>query len=92
MKGNIGKGTEMFRFFADFYKLCGDFWIAETNEKYWEQLLLASEELLVKYKWCDFFPFAKVLILALNVYLSDVKLKNLKNGNWLVSFKGENKT
>lgn len=91
MKGNIGRGTECFRFFSEFFKLCGDFWVAETNENYWGQLMTASEDLLAKYKECDFFPFAKALVLALNVYLSDVKLKGLRSGSWIISFNGEKK-
>lgn len=89
MKGNVGKGTEIFRFFADYFKLVGDFYIIESNEDYWQGLINASDELLEKYKQCDFFQFAKALILAFNVYLSDVKYKQQNEGRWTVSFKGD---
>ena len=50
MKIHIGKGTDEFRFFADLYKFVGDFYLAETSEEYWDQLITASDELLEKYK------------------------------------------
>ena len=80
MKGNIGKGTEVFKFFGSYFKLVGDFYIAESNENYWNGLMQASDELLKEYIECDFYQFAKALVLVLNVYLSEVKFKGSKKG------------
>lgn len=89
MKGNIGKGTEAFRFFGDLYKLAGDFWMIESNESYWDGLIQASDELLNKYKDCNFYQFAKGIVLVLNIYLSEVKYKGVKKGTWQISYKDE---
>lgn len=88
MKGNIGKGTEIFRFFGDFYKLIGNFWMVESNDDYWSGLMQASDELLKKYEKCDFYQFAKALILVFNIYLSDVKYGQ-KEGRWVISYRGD---
>lgn len=89
MKGNIGKGTECFRFFSDFYKLLGNYWMIESNDDYWSGLMQASDKLLEEYKECDFYLFARALVLVLNVYLSDVKYGQKKKGHWVISFKGD---
>ena len=89
MKGNIGKGTECFSFFGDLFKLAGDFWMIESNESYWDELIKASDSVLEKYKNCDFYPFAKGVVLILNVYLSDVKYKGVKKGTWQISYKAD---
>lgn len=89
MKANIGKGTDMFLFLGDMFKFFGDFWVAETSDSYWEELKNASEELLRKYQKCDFFELAKAIVLAYNVYMSDVKLKGNPKGHWQMSFKAD---
>lgn len=89
MKGNIGKGTEFFKFMGDFYKLLGDFWIIESSESYWEKLMNATEELLAKYRFCDFYYLARGMILVFLIYMDSVKLHQRKKGGWLISFKGE---
>ncbi len=89
MKGNIGKGTEMFKFFGAYFKLVGDFWIIESNESYWDGLMKASDALLEEYKNCDFYQFAKALILVLNIFLSDVKFKQQRTGHWTISYQSE---
>ena len=91
MKGNLGKGTDIFKFFSAYFKLCAEYWLVESNESYWNDLIKASDEMLEDYKNCDFYQFAKALVLALNVYLSDVKYKykGETNGHWNITFKGE---
>lgn len=89
MKVNIGKGTEEFSFFGDYFKLVSNFYTPDSNEKYFADLIAASDELLEKYKGCDFYLFARALVLAFNVYVSDVKFKGKKKGHWSISFKGD---
>lgn len=89
MKANIGKGTEMYMFLGDMFKLFSDYWIAEDTEEYWKQLKNASEELLIKYKGCDFFELAKAILLVFSVFCSE-KLKGDVKGHWEVSFTREN--
>lgn len=89
MKVNLGKGTNEFCFMGDFYKLMSDFWTPDNTEHYFEQLISASDELLEKYKDCDFYLFARALVLVFNVYVSDVKFKGKKSGNWTISFRGD---
>lgn len=91
MKGNLGKGTDIFKFFGEYFKLCSEYWLVESNESYWENLLKDSEKMLEKYKKCDFYQFAKALVLVLNIYLSDVKYKykGQTKGHWSITFKGE---
>ena len=88
MKANIGKGTEFFVFMGEFFKMLSNYWNPESDEKYWESLLSESEILLTKYSKCDFYQLAKALVLAYNVYLSDVKLKNKSDGRWTIDFRG----
>ena len=89
MKVSLGKGTNEFCFMADFYKLMSDFYVPDNTDYYFEQLLAASNEVLEKYKDCDFYLFAKALVLTFNVYVSDVKFKDKKSGQWSISFKGD---
>jgi len=91
MKYDFGKGTDIFKFFGAYFKLCSNFWFVESNENYWEDLMKASDKMLEEYKKCDFYQFAKALVLVLNVYLSDVKYKykGETNGHWSITFKGE---
>ena len=86
MKVSLSKGTEEFMFFADFFKLVSNFYVPDKNEKFFEELIAASDEVLQKYEKCDFYQFARVLVLAFNVYVSDVKFKGKKSGHWTVSF------
>lgn len=88
MKANIGKGTEFFVFMGDYYKFLSSYWDPESSETYWDSLLTESETLLAKYQECDFYQFAKALVLAYNVYLSDVKLKHKSDGSWTIDFRG----
>ena len=87
MKVNIGKGTEIFSFFGEYYKLISNFYVPDNNEHFFENLISASEDLLSKYKDCDFYIFARGLVLVFNVYVSDVKFKGTKSGKWSVTFK-----
>ena len=87
MKENLGKGTDIFKFMGDYFKLMSNFWFAESKESYWSQLMQSSDAMLEEYKNCDFYQFARGLILILNIYLSDVKYKGIKNGHWTISYK-----
>lgn len=89
MKENIGKGTEIFSFMGEIFKLMSNYWIPENTENYFDDLIKASDDLLNKYKTCEFYPFAKGIILILNVYLADVKFKGIKGGTWQISFKAD---
>lgn len=89
MKGNIGKGTDIFRFFSDYFKLVGEFYIVESNESYWDGLMAQSEALIEQYKNCDFYEFVKAMVLVYNVWLSDVKYGQKKGGHWTISYKKE---
>ena len=89
MKVALSKGTEEFCFFADFFKLVSNFYVPDNTETYFNELISASDDILAKYEKCDFYQFAKVLVLAFNVYVSDVKFKGKKSGHWTVSFKGD---
>ena len=87
MKVTLGKGTEEFMFFADFFKLVSNFYVPDNTENYFKDLIAASDEVLRKYEQCDFYQFAKVLVLAFNVYVSDVKFKGKKSGHWTITFR-----
>lgn len=89
MKGNIGKGTEFFKFMGDYYKLLGDFWIIESSESYWEQIKDATEELLAKYKYCDFYMLARGMILLFLIYMDEAKLHQKKLGRWSITIRGD---
>ena len=87
MKVNIGKGTEIFSFFGDFYKLISNYYVPDNTEYFFDNLISASEGLLSKYKDCDFYLFARGLVLVFNVYVSDVKYKGTKSGKWTITFR-----
>ena len=54
MKGNIGKGSEIFAFFGDFYKFLGEHYEPENTDDYWESMMNDTEKILGKYAACDF--------------------------------------
>lgn len=56
--------SEEWYMFQDFWKLCQEFWIAETNEKYWIDLVDAVQEYTKKYSYNDFA--IKIAIAFLN--------------------------
>lgn len=71
MQGNVGKGTEIFSFFGEFFKLIGKFYVPENTDEYWEQVIHESNDLVTKYKNCDFYHFAKGLVLLYVEWLDD---------------------
>lgn len=89
MRGNIGKGTEVFQFFADFYKYLSEHYEPENSDEYYESLLSESDKLLDKYAKCNFILLAKGLLLVVAVYMSDIKSKGITKGHWSITFKGE---
>ena len=88
MKSKLNKGTNEFSFFADFYTYLSDHYIPEDTEDYYDSLIYNADVLLKKYSKCDFEPLAKGLLLAVAVYLSDVKSKKAQ-GRWHISFEKE---
>lgn len=89
MKKAFNKGTEIFNFFADFYNYLSDHYIPENTEEYYDSMIHQADNLLEKYKQCDFLPLAKGLLLVVAVYMSDIKSKEKTNGHWSITFKGE---
>lgn len=89
MKGNIGKGTEFYKFMGEVFKLFGDYWMIESNDEYWSGLMQASDKLLAEYKDCDFYQLARAIILVFNIWLSDVKYGRKVKGHWNISYKGD---
>lgn len=90
MKAKLNKGTEIFKFFGEFYNFLSDHYVPENTDEYWESTRVKSEEILKKYEKCDFQPLAKGLLLVVIVWLSDVKLKGIthdKGGHWQISYK-----
>ena len=49
MQKKLGKDSEDFNFFAEYWKLYQDFYIPEERETYWQELLDAEDKLLRKY-------------------------------------------
>jgi len=86
MRGNIGKGTEEFKFFGDLFRLVGDYYQPEKNEEYWEKLIADSENLIRQYEKCHFSFLVRGFVLVLNVWLSDVKFNQVDNGHWVITF------
>jgi hypothetical protein len=91
MKGNIGKGSEIFAFFGDYYKFLGEYYEPENTDDYWESMMNASEKILGKYAACDLYLLAKGMLLITAIWLSDSKFKGNAKGSWLISFKREGK-
>ena len=87
MKAKLNKGTNEFQFFADFYNYLSDHYIPENTEEYYDSMIHKADELLDKYKQCDFFPLAKGLLLVVAVYMSDIKGKGKTKGHWTISFR-----
>lgn len=60
--------------FADYYKLCGKYWIPEAvdNKEWWDEMWEATDEFRKKYETSD--KFAAYLVIAFRD-----RLKNLTN-------------
>lgn len=91
MKKNIGKGTEIFDFFGDFYRFLGTHYEPEDTEEYWEAMMNDSMRVLEKYAACDFYPLARGILVLTAVWLSDCKFKGNAKGNWIISYRQEGK-
>lgn len=62
------KDSTEFQMFADYWNLCQKYWEVETDEKYWEELVLDIDDFHRKY---SNEPLAKKLALALVDYLEE---------------------
>ena len=58
----FGKGTDEWLMFMDFWNLCQKYWVVETADEYWEQLIKDADAFIVKY---DTIKLAKNLAWAL---------------------------
>lgn len=87
MKQNIGKGTEVFSFFGEFYKLIGNYYIPENDEYYWSNLKDDMDKTLAKYSGCDFIKFAVGLMLVYWEWIEKVKFKGEKDLVWEIKLK-----
>jgi len=86
MKKNIGKGTEEFDFFGDYYKFLSEHYEPDNTENYFQSVIDDSEKVISKYKKCDFYILAKGILLLTAIWLSDVKFKGSKKGRWHISY------
>ncbi len=59
-------GTIEKEMFMDLWNMMQEFWIPEHSDKYWEDMIRATDEFIVKYKE---LPISKDLALALVMYL-----------------------
>ena len=92
MKVKLSKGSEVFQFFGDYYKFLSDFYVPETRDTYFEQLINASDDILQKYSKCEFIALVKGILIVTVIYLGEIKFKDAKGGcNWTISWK-ENKS
>ena len=66
------KGSEEWMLFNDFWKLCQDFWEPEGNQNYWDNLVHATNQFVIKY--AD-YPLSRELALGL-VCSMEEKYKN----------------
>lgn len=90
MRKNIGKGTDIFCFFGDFFKFVGEYYIPEVDENYWDKLIYDSNKLLEKYKTCDFYSFAKGMVLVYIAWLEEIH-KGTCNDQWNIGFRQNDK-
>lgn len=69
-------------FMTDFWKAIKQFWIAEDNPVYWEEMAKSMKELAEKYPT----EFCRGQILAYTKYLNEQDLKNyheyIQGGNY----------
>ena len=89
MKKNLGKGTEMYEFFGDYYRFLSQFYEPEESEEYWEAMMNDTKRILEKYAACDFCSFARGLLVLTAVWLSDCRFKGNPKGNWNISYRQE---
>lgn len=83
MQGNVGKGTEIFGFFGEFFKFLGKYYVPENTEEYWDEVIAESGQLVSKYEKCDFYRFAKGIVILYVTWLED-KLKH-RNEDFQIS-------
>lgn len=75
----FGKGSEEWKMFADFYKLCEKFWTPPSTEDkaWWDEMWSATIEF--KNKYCDDkSKFAEELIMALHDRLKSLTSNQMK--------------
>ena len=58
------------KMFADFYKMCEDFWIPEDSDEYWKSVSEAADNFVRKYK--NVHPMAYHLSVAFVCGLEDL--------------------
>lgn len=71
------KGSREWYMFQEYWKLCQKFWIPETYNKYWDDMVKESKEFGEKY---EDVKLSKMLMLALIECLEDIS-KNEKQTN-----------
>ena len=57
------------KMFADFYKMCEEYWTPDTSDDYWNAVVKASDEFNDKYK--DLHPMVFQLTMAFVKGLED---------------------
>lgn len=76
MKKKIEKGTEEFVMFSDFYKIIQDYYIVESDDKFFEEVKEKMDEFLKKYQN---IPIAKHLAIAILENLAEQE-RSMTNG------------
>lgn len=75
MKREDLSGTKELEFFNDFWKLYKAYHDPEGTEEYWDSLIYAASEVILKYKGEDCEQFAKDVIQAMLAQLERVYRK-----------------
>ena len=65
------------KMFADFYKMCEQFWIPEDNDDYWHEVIKVTDEFVQKYK--DVHPAVRSMTLGFISGLEDI-VWEMRNG------------
>lgn len=60
--GAFKKGSIEWKFFADFYKLCEEYWDVKDTDDYWKSMIRDTEALNEKYK--ELQPLSKEIIVG----------------------------
>lgn len=65
------------KMFADFYKMCEEYWIPEDTDEYWQTIIKATDDFVEKYK--NVHPIASEMACAF-VCGMEKKYKEINNG------------
>lgn len=71
MERRLGKGTEEFQFFTDYWQFRQKYYEADNDEDWFLEMMNAGESLMLKYSETDFAKYARQLVFSHFEFVED---------------------